>query len=127
MFPPSTQGSNFIPHICVRNKKDENLYPNTSACKRLDTLMSEFAQGATSIEQIVLHFILFCYFSAAAISMNPTLEPLDQKLSKYIDGKPIRVDGSPRASGILETVSSCQRKETEILTILLCLDTRGDC
>ena len=38
--------------------------------------------------------------------MNPTLEPLDQKISKYIDGKPIRIDGSPKASGILETVSS---------------------
>jgi acid phosphatase len=36
--------------------------------------------------------------------MNPTLEPLDKKLSKYIGGKPIRVDGSPRASGILESV-----------------------
>jgi len=43
---------------------------------------------------------------AAAVSMNPTLEPLDQKISKYIGGKPIRIDGSPKASGILETVSS---------------------
>jgi len=38
--------------------------------------------------------------------MNPTLEPLDKKISKYIGGKPIRIDGSPKASGILETVSS---------------------
>ena len=41
---------------------------------------------------------------AAAVSMNPTLEPLDKKVSKYIGGKPIRIDGSPKASGILETV-----------------------
>lgn len=44
--------------------------------------------------------------SAAAVSMNPTLAPLDQKISKYTGGKPIRIDGSPKASGILETVSS---------------------
>ena len=43
---------------------------------------------------------------AAAVSMNPTLESLDQKISKYIGGNPVRIDGSPKASGILETVSS---------------------
>ena len=46
---------------------------------------------------------------AAAVSMNPTLEPLDKKISKYIGGNPIRIDGSPKASGILETVSSALR------------------
>lgn len=85
LFPLDKQGQFFVPHICVRNKRDENLYPNSSACPRLDTLMKEFTE-------------------AAAISMNPTLEPLDQKISKYIGGKPIRIDGSPRASGILETI-----------------------
>ena len=44
--------------------------------------------------------------SVAAVSMNHTLEPLDQKISKYIGGNPVRIDGSPKASGILETVSS---------------------
>lgn len=85
LFPLDKQGQSFVPHICVRNKRDENLYPNTSACPRLDTLMEEFAK-------------------AAAVSMNPALEPLDQKISKYIGGKPIRIDGSPKASGILETI-----------------------
>jgi len=32
------------------------------------------------------------------------LEPLDQKISKYIGGNPVRIDGSPKASGILETI-----------------------
>jgi acid phosphatase len=32
------------------------------------------------------------------------LEKLDPKLSKYLDGNPIRVDGHPRASGVLDTV-----------------------
>lgn len=41
---------------------------------------------------------------AAAAAWNTTLEPLDKKLSKYIGGNPIRLDGKPRASGILDTV-----------------------
>jgi hypothetical protein len=51
LFPITNQGFDFIPHIYVRNKKDENLYPNTSACKRLATLMAEFEQGAASISK----------------------------------------------------------------------------
>lgn len=42
---------------------------------------------------------------AAASTWNHTLEPLDKKLSKYIGGNPVRLDGKPRASGILDTVS----------------------
>ncbi|KAG6850077.1 hypothetical protein H0H93_001427 [Arthromyces matolae] len=42
--------------------------------------------------------------SAAATSYNPTLETLDAQLSKYIDGRPVRVDGKPRASGIMDTI-----------------------
>lgn len=63
LFPLDRQGQFFVPHICVRwvvvipsyqfiglkctirNKRDENLYPNTSACPRLNTLMEEFAKG----------------------------------------------------------------------------------
>ena len=63
LFPLDKQGQLFVPHICVRlvspihpyrsavlntairNKRDENLYPNTSACQRLNTLMEEFARG----------------------------------------------------------------------------------
>ena len=43
---------------------------------------------------------------AAAEAYNHTLEHLDKKISKYIDGNPIRIDGKPRASGILDTVRS---------------------
>lgn len=43
---------------------------------------------------------------AAATRWNPRLQTLDGRLSKYIKGNPIRVDGSPRASGILDTVST---------------------
>jgi acid phosphatase len=42
------------------------------------------------------------------------LEPLDKKLSKYIGGNPIRVDGKPRASGILDTVSDLAPAESHL-------------
>ena len=42
--------------------------------------------------------------TAAAEAFNHTLEHLDPKLSKYLDGNQIRVDGKPRASGVLDTV-----------------------
>lgn len=42
---------------------------------------------------------------AAAAAWNQALEPLDKRLSKFIGGNPIRLDGKPRASGLLDTVS----------------------
>lgn len=50
--------------------------------------------------------MLVNFAKAAAEKYNPTLAHLDDKLSKYIDGNPIRIDGRPRASGILDTVRS---------------------
>lgn len=58
---------------------------------------------STSRRQLVEnHRITFLL--AAAAAYNHTLEPLDKKLSKYLGGNPIRIDGKPRASGILDTV-----------------------
>jgi acid phosphatase len=45
-------------------------------------------------------------YTAAAAAYNHTLEQLDEKVSKYIDGNPIRIDGRPRASGIFDTVKT---------------------
>lgn len=53
----------------------------------------------------IAHVVHDAVFVAAAEAYNHTLERLDNKLSKYIDGNPIRVDGKPRASGIMDTVS----------------------
>lgn len=50
---------------------------------------------------------MFTPETAATIAWNPTLESLDEKVSKYIGGNPVRLDGRPRASGILDTVSHC--------------------
>lgn len=51
-----------------------------------------------------LEILLVSFAKAAAEAFNHTLEHLDPKLSKYLDGNPIRIDGKPRASGVLDTV-----------------------
>jgi acid phosphatase len=81
---PWCRGTTTDPIRC-RNGQDENLLGNTYSCKRLELLKLGFAQ-------------------AAATAYNPTLEPLDKRISKYIGGNPIRIDGKPRASGILDTI-----------------------
>ncbi|KAG6915556.1 hypothetical protein DXG01_010961 [Tephrocybe rancida] len=85
LYPTEKCDNTVLPSIFVRNGKDENLLGNTSACKRLELLQVSFAQ-------------------AAAAAYNPSLQPLDAKLSKYLNGHPVRVDGKPRASGIMDTV-----------------------
>ncbi|KAI0073642.1 phosphoglycerate mutase-like protein [Panus rudis PR-1116 ss-1] len=85
LYPPEKSDNGFVPRLRIRNGKDENLFGNTLACKRLEHLLVGFAQ-------------------AAASSWNSVLEPLDKKVSKYIGGNPIRLDGKPRASGILDTI-----------------------
>ncbi|KAG0700578.1 histidine phosphatase superfamily [Suillus ampliporus] len=87
VYPPSACGPDTIPSIIIRNGIDENLVSNTLACKRLAILEVQFAQ-------------------AAVAAWNSRLEPLDKKVSKYIGGNPLRLDGTPRASGILDTVRS---------------------
>lgn len=47
---------------------------------------------------------LFTLRIAAIMTWNPVLEPLDEKISKYIGGNPVRVDGKPRVTGIMDTV-----------------------
>jgi acid phosphatase len=71
------------------------LIGNTYACKRLEILLASFAD-------------------AAASSWNHALESLDSKLSKYLDGAPIRIDGRPRASGVLDTVRAAQANGVKV-------------
>ncbi|KAF9255270.1 phosphoglycerate mutase-like protein [Marasmius fiardii PR-910] len=85
LYPSSKCNQKTMPSIHVRNRRDDSLIGNPSNCRRLEILLAGFAQ-------------------AAASTFNPTLEPLDKKLSKYMGGKPVRVDGKPRASGILDTI-----------------------
>jgi len=94
MYPPPTWASNNMmegqgPMLSVRNVKDENLSGNAHACPKLQTLLYGFAQ-------------------AAASTYNHTLQPLDSKISKYLGGNPIRVDGKPRASGVMDTIRAAK-------------------
>ncbi|CAE6438246.1 unnamed protein product [Rhizoctonia solani] len=85
LYPTSKIQQGFAPHIKTRHPNTENLIGNTIGCGRL--------------AELALAFNL-----AAAKDNNPKLEQLDSKLSKYIGGNPIRIDGKPRLSGILDTV-----------------------
>ncbi|EJD05488.1 phosphoglycerate mutase-like protein [Fomitiporia mediterranea MF3/22] len=87
LYPRAKLAHGITPELRVRNGVDENLIANSYTCKRLEHLLIGFAQ-------------------AAAAAYNHTLEPLDEKLSKYIGGRPVRIDGQPRASGILDTIKA---------------------
>lgn len=87
LYPADKCLDGYIHQLRIRNGKDENLFGNTGACKRLEILEIGFAK-------------------AAAAAWNPALEPLDKKISKYIGGNPVRIDGRPRASGIFDTIRS---------------------
>ncbi|THH31001.1 hypothetical protein EUX98_g3181 [Antrodiella citrinella] len=95
LYPTEKCAYGFVPRVRIRNGKDENLFGNTLACKRLEILQIGFAQ-------------------AAAQTWNTTLEPLDAKLSKYIGGNPVRLDGKPRASGILDTVKAATAHNIQV-------------
>ncbi|KAL5637961.1 hypothetical protein ACGC1H_002286 [Rhizoctonia solani] len=85
LYPSSKIQQGFAPHIRTRHPNTENLIGNTIGCGRL--------------AELALAFNL-----AAAKDNNPKLEQFDSKLSKYIGGNPIRIDGKPRLSGILDTI-----------------------
>ncbi|KZT10258.1 phosphoglycerate mutase-like protein [Laetiporus sulphureus 93-53] len=87
LYPEEKTGKEFSPFLRIRNSKEENLFGNALACKRLEVLQIGFAK-------------------AAAVEWNESLSILDEKVSKYIGGNPIRLDGKPRASGILDTINS---------------------
>lgn len=80
LFPDRDGPVEFV----VRQPQDESLYPN-SLCNRMRALDKAAAE-------------------AAAREWNPTLEPLDPLLSPYLNGTKLRVDSSPRANGILDTL-----------------------
>ncbi|KAJ1302017.1 hypothetical protein OPQ81_000852 [Rhizoctonia solani] len=84
-MPRTIESLQQVLHGLTRHPNTENLIGNTIGCGRL--------------AELALAFNL-----AAAKDNNPTLKQFDSKLSKYIGGNPIRIDGKPRLSGILDTV-----------------------
>lgn len=82
--PPS-----FVPTLHVRNPGEENMLPNTRDCPRLADLMSHFER-------------------AAAVKYNPMLAALDPVIKPHNSGRPPRVDGQPRLSGLIDTIRVAQ-------------------
>lgn len=78
-------GPSFIPKLHVRNPGEENMLPNTRDCPRLAELMSHFER-------------------AAAVKYNPQLAALDPVIKPHNSGRPPRVDGQPRLSGLIDTI-----------------------
>ncbi|VDB95648.1 unnamed protein product [Peniophora sp. CBMAI 1063] len=95
LYPMSKCDPDTTHTLRVRNGREENLIGNTLGCKRLETLLINFA-------------------NAAASAYNPTLEPLDKKVAKYLGDNPIRVDGKPRASGVLDTIRAAMAHEMKV-------------
>ena len=80
LFPERDGPMEFV----VRQAQDESLYPN-SLCSRMYALDKKAAEQA-------------------AKEWNPTLEPLDPLLSPYLNGTKLRIDSSPRANGVLDSL-----------------------
>jgi len=80
LFPERDGPMEFV----VRQPQDESLYPN-SLCNRMRALDKAAAD-------------------AAAKEWNATLEPLDPLLSPFLDGTKLRIDSSPRANGVLDSL-----------------------
>ncbi|ORY78251.1 histidine phosphatase superfamily [Protomyces lactucae-debilis] len=89
MFPRSSLPKQFELIIHQRDWTQENLYPNEGACKRLQQLAKEYAKRA-------------------ALTWNPILAGHASELlsEKYLDGKPLQVDGNPRVTGLADTINA---------------------
>ncbi|KAF8601562.1 phosphoglycerate mutase-like protein [Ceratobasidium sp. AG-I] len=95
LYPESKISQGFVPQVRTRHLMDENLIGNTGGCARLAELAIAFNR-------------------AAARDNNPKLERFDSKLSKYINGNPIRIDGQPRLSGIMDTVRAADAHDIRV-------------
>lgn len=117
-----SDGIEMLPRL-HRNKVDENIVSNILSCPQLGLIELRFAQGMlyTPNERRVLMSSLV----AAAARWNSRLQTLDGRLSKYVKGKPIRVDGTPRASGILDTVSPRKALARNFLNIKQSMQVRS--
>ncbi|KAF9517796.1 hypothetical protein BS47DRAFT_1371232 [Hydnum rufescens UP504] len=94
IYPTGKFLNGSVPRIRVRHPIDENLMGN-NACARFKELMAGFER-------------------AAAEKYNPLLTTLDGRLSRYIGGNPVRIDGKPRASGILDTIRAAVSHDVKV-------------
>ncbi|WFD33980.1 acid phosphatase [Malassezia cuniculi] len=79
----------FVPKLYVRNVGEENMLPNVRDCPRLAELIRRFERSAAEL-------------------YNPQLAALDSVISPHNNGRPPRVDGQPRLSGLIDTIRVAQ-------------------
>jgi len=95
LYPRHKVADGLVPRVRIRHAKDENLMANAISCDRLRELQSMFAR-------------------ATAKEFNPQLSKLDSRLSRFINGRPIRVDGKPRLSGVLDTIRAAHAHQIPV-------------
>lgn len=81
-----------LPHACrlriyQRNFTEENLFPNEGACRKLRKLSEEYA-------------------AIAAEKWNPVLALRTSEIFSKYETVPIRLDGNPRLSGLMDTINA---------------------
>lgn len=105
LYPPDFTAPGLVPRVRTRHGQDEDLIGNQYGCPRLKQMMVSFEKGEDYLEFIstIIQTRLLSPL-AMAEKYNPELAKLEG-VSKYIDGRPLKIDGSPRASGVLDTVS----------------------
>ena len=103
-----------VPRLRVREPQDEDLMGNSYVCARLKELMLAFETGQNADLLSLENVFIISYIVPLVVKekYNPKLAALDGAVSPYIGGGPVRIDGKPRASGILDTVSC---PETDVL------------
>lgn len=79
----------FVPRLHVRNVGEENMLPNPRDCPRLAELMRRFERSASEL-------------------YNPQLAAFDPLIAPHNNGRPPRVDGQPRLSGLIDTIRVAQ-------------------
>ncbi|KAF3913141.1 hypothetical protein AA313_de0202915 [Arthrobotrys entomopaga] len=90
MFPKGAISATAgIPKIWYRNVADENLMPNETVCRRYRQLQNAFGLAA-----------------AEKWNNSEELKYLSSKLGKYVADGAVKVDGSPRLTGIMDTIAS---------------------
>ncbi|KAF3929518.1 hypothetical protein ABW19_dt0202908 [Dactylella cylindrospora] len=90
MFPKEFVDDNAgTPKIWVRNVADENLMPNETVCRRYRQLQNAFGFAA-----------------AARWNDSEDMKYLTSKLGNHLKDGVAKVDGSPRLSGVMDTIAS---------------------
>ncbi|KAK9462769.1 histidine phosphatase superfamily [Lipomyces oligophaga] len=95
LYPSTFQAGGIKPVVYTRLFPQENSYPNDENCRRLSELGFMFAE-------VVAH------------KWNPVLAGYPSSQVKDVLPDGIAIDGSPRASGVFDTVAACKAHDVAL-------------